>query len=143
MIAEKATRGLTGTYWKLVKAFPLIPIQDEEHLDEAHERIEALMRTDLDEGAEAYLEALEILVAAYEAEHLPRPQATAGEVLAELLVGTGKTQGEFAKEIGIAQSTLSAVIRGKRSLTADQAVKLSARFLMAPEAFLPRPVSVG
>jgi HTH-type transcriptional regulator / antitoxin HigA len=50
----------------------------------------------------------------------------------------GLTQTELAKSVGIAQSTISAVLSGARSLTKGQVLKLAKYFKVTPAAFLPR-----
>jgi plasmid maintenance system antidote protein VapI len=50
----------------------------------------------------------------------------------------GLSQTELAKAVGIAQSTISAVLTGARSLTKGQILKLAGFFSVAPAAFLPR-----
>ena len=48
------------------------------------------------------------------------------------------SQMELAKAVGIAQSTISAVLTGARSLTKGQILKLARFFGLPPAAFLPR-----
>jgi plasmid maintenance system antidote protein VapI len=48
------------------------------------------------------------------------------------------SQPKLAKAVGIAQSTISAVLNGSRSLTKDQAITLARHFGVSPAAFLPR-----
>jgi HTH-type transcriptional regulator/antitoxin HigA len=57
--------------------------------------------------------------------------------LVKKLRSSGLTQPQLAKKVGIAQSTISAVLTGSRSLTKDQIVALSKFFHVAPAAFLP------
>jgi len=45
---------------------------------------------------------------------------------------------QLAKAVGMAQSTVSAVLTGARSLTKGQILKLAEFFGIAPAAFLPR-----
>src|SRR3954468_20669933 len=59
-------RVLPDTYFALVKEFPLTHIRDDEHLKEAQEAIDQLLQEELDEGAQAYLDALTDLVEIYE-----------------------------------------------------------------------------
>ena len=66
------------------------------------------------------------------------PDAGEADVLRELMRSNDLTQPQLAKEVGIAQSTLSSVLTGARSLTKDQVVKLAKFFKVAPATFLPR-----
>lgn len=74
-------------------------------------------------------------VAAYEAEHLPIREMPAPDFLRELMKQHGLTQKDLP-EIG-AQSVVSEVLRGKRSLNVRQIARLSARFGLPADAFMP------
>jgi HTH-type transcriptional regulator/antitoxin HigA len=126
------------TYWKLVKRFPLIHMRDEAHLDEALDVLNELLRRDRDEGAQAYLDVLTDLIAAYEGANVPIADVSESDVLRELMRANGLSQTGLAKSVGIAQSTVSAVLAGARSLTKGQVLKLAKHFAVAPTAFLPR-----
>src|SRR5262249_5026569 len=138
MAVKATTRRVPDTYLKLVKRFPLIHIRDEAHLDEAFVVLNGLLRQDRDEGAQAYLDVLTDLVAAYEDEHVPILHVSEADVLRELMRSNGLNQMGLAKAVGIAQSTISAVLTGARSLTKGQIFKLARFFGIAPAAFLPR-----
>ena len=143
MAVKTAVRRVPETYWKLVKRFPLIHLRDEAHLDEALEVLKGLLRQDRDEGAQEYLDVLTDLVAAYEVEHVPMADVSEADVLRELMRSNGLSQVELAKAAGIAQSTISAVLTGARSLTKGQVLKLAQFFGIGPAAFLPRPSGQG
>ena len=109
----KATaRRVPDTYLKLVKRFPLIHIRDEPHLDEALDVLNELLRQDRDAGIQEYLDVLTDLVAAYEDEHVPIADVSEADVLRELMRSNGLSQMELAKAVGMAQSTISAVLTG-------------------------------
>jgi HTH-type transcriptional regulator / antitoxin HigA len=131
------SRTLPATYFELVRTFPLTHIGDDAHLEEATAVIDRLLREDLDKGGEAYLDALTDLVETYEAEHFPIPDASEADVLRELMGSHRITQPKLAKEVGIAQSTISAVLTGERSLTKNQVVTLARFFHVPPGVFLP------
>jgi HTH-type transcriptional regulator/antitoxin HigA len=135
---EATAKRIPDTYLKLVKRFPLIHIQDELHLDEALELLNELLRRDRDEGAQAYLDVLTDLVAAYEDKHVPMPDVSEADVLRELMRSNRLSQMELSKAVGIAQSSILAVVTGARSLTKGQILKLAKFFHLAPAAFLPR-----
>jgi HTH-type transcriptional regulator/antitoxin HigA len=126
-----------------VKRFPLIPIRDEGHLNEALAVINGLLRQDRDEGAQAYLDVLTDLVAAYEDEHVPLGDVSEADVLRELMRSNGLSQVELGQAVGMAQSTISAVLTGARALTKGQVLKLARFFGIGPAAFLPRPSAHG
>ena len=143
MAAKAATPRVPDTYWKLVKRFPLIHIRDEAHLDEALAVLNELLRQDRDEGAQEYLDVLTDLVAAYEDEHVAMADVSEADVLRELMRSNGLSQMGLAKAVGIAQSTISAVLTGARSLTKGQVLKLARFFGLSPAAFLPRDSQRG
>ena len=130
-------RTLPVTYYQWVKRFPLIHIRDDAHREEATGVIDRLLREDLDEGGQEYLDALTDLVETYETGHVTIPDAPEANVLRALIQASGLTQPNLAKSVGIAQSTISAVLNGSRSLTRKQVVALARYFQVAPAAFLP------
>src|SRR5262245_33184255 len=120
MAAKTAARTLPDSYFALVKRFPLTHIRDAGHLRAAQAVIDRLLGEDLDEGGGEYLDALTDLVETYETAHVPIPDASEADVLRVLMESNGLSQPALAKKAGIAQSTLSAVLNGKRSLTRGQ-----------------------
>ena len=137
MRCKTVERPLPDSYFALVKRFPLTHIRDDRHLAAALEVIDRLLPAAPDEGAEAYLDALSDLVAVYEDGQGSIPDAPEADVLRELMRANGLSQQALAKRVGIAQSTLSAVLNGARSLTKAQVVALARFFRVAPGAFLP------
>lgn len=128
---------LSDTYFALVKQFPLTHLRDDDHLNAAQKMIDRLLQEDLDEGARQYLEVLTDLVEDYEEKFVALANVSEADVLRELMRSNGLNQPKLAKATGIAQSTLSAVLNGSRSLTKGQLVKLSQFFNVSPAAFLP------
>jgi HTH-type transcriptional regulator/antitoxin HigA len=137
MAVKTAARTLPDTYFRLVKQFPLTHIRDDDHLEEAQAMIDRLLERSLDEGEESYLDVLTDLVEAYEDEHHSIPQASEADVLRELMRVNGLTQPKLAKAAGIAQSTISAVLNGARSLTKDQVIVLAKVFNVSSSVFMP------
>jgi HTH-type transcriptional regulator/antitoxin HigA len=136
-VSTKAIRRtLPDTYFKLVKRFPLTHIQDEETLTAAQEVLDQLLRQNLDAGGEAYLDALTDLIEIHEQEQVAIPEAPAIDVLKELMAANRLTQSELGKKVGIAQSTISAILHGTRSITLSQATALAKHFGIARVAFL-------
>jgi HTH-type transcriptional regulator/antitoxin HigA len=132
------TRPVSASYLKLVRAFPLRNIRSDEELTAALSVADDLMRRELDEGGEDYLDALADIIEKYERTAHPIADAPAADVLRLLMESNRLSQPEFAKKVGIAQSTISAVLTGARSLTADHIVKLARFFKVSPAVFLPR-----
>src|SRR4051812_12204237 len=137
MSVKATTRTLPDTYFALVRQFPLTHISDGNHAESAQEMIDQLLQRSLDKGEQEYLDALTDLVEVYEDDHLPVPDAAEADVLRELMRSNGLSQPVLAKKVGIAQSTLSAVLNGTRSLTKHQVIALARFFRVSPAAFLP------
>jgi HTH-type transcriptional regulator/antitoxin HigA len=128
---------MPDTYFERVRQFPLVRIRDEEHLMQAQEMIDRLLQEELDEGEQEYLDLLTDLVETYEAQYIPIPDASEADVLRELMRVHDLSQPQLAKMAGIAQSTISAVLGGSRSLTKEQVIKLARVFHVSPAAFMP------
>lgn len=75
------------------------------------------------------------LVADYEAAHSPMREMPATDFLRELMKQHGLTQKDLP-EVG-AQSVVSAVLSGKRKLNVRQIERLSRRFKLPADAFMP------
>jgi HTH-type transcriptional regulator / antitoxin HigA len=137
MAFKKAGPRLPDTYFALVRQLPLTHIRNDDHLNEAQHMIGQLLQQDCDEGAQAYLDVLTDLVETYEDEHHPIPDASESDVLRELMRSNGLNQAKLARAARMAQSTISAVLNGSRSLTKDQVVALAKVFGVSANAFLP------
>jgi HTH-type transcriptional regulator / antitoxin HigA len=137
MTAKAAHQTLPRSYFKLVKQFPLTHIRDGDHLGSAQKMIDRLLENELDVGQQEYLDALTDLVENYEDQHEPIPDASEADVLRELIRSSGLSQLKLAKQVGIPQSTISAVLNGARSLTKHQVLSLAKFFRVSPAAFLP------
>jgi HTH-type transcriptional regulator/antitoxin HigA len=120
-----------------VKQFPLIHIRDDHHLEQTQKVIDQLLQKTLDEGAQADLDVLTDLVETYEEAHEPMPDVSEADLRRELMRSNGLSQEKLEKQVGIAQSTISAVLNGTRSLTKEQMVRLARFFHLSPAVFLP------
>jgi HTH-type transcriptional regulator/antitoxin HigA len=135
-----STRALYGKredrYLELIRAFPLRPLRTDADLDAAVEMIDSLIDQDkLSAPEQDYLDVLGDLVEAYEEETVPIKPVNDAEVLRFLIEAKGVTQAQAAKEAGIAESTVSEVLAGKRKLNRTQIGKLARYFHVAPGAF--------
>jgi HTH-type transcriptional regulator/antitoxin HigA len=136
MAVNVASRTLPDTYFELVKQFPLTHIADDDHLGEAQDVMDRLLAEELDEGAQAYLDALTDLVEIYEDDHVEIPDAPAADVLRVLMAAKGVNQTDLAKAVRISQSTISDVLNGNRKLTPDHMTTLAKFFSVSPAVFL-------
>lgn len=125
-------------YLKLIRRFPLRPIRSDEDLDRATEMADHLSDRldDLEEEERDYLDVLSDLIERYEDEKIPIPSPSDAEMLQFLIESKGVSQAQVAKECGIAESTLSMVIAGRRNLTRDHIGRLSRYFNVEPAVFL-------
>jgi antitoxin component HigA of HigAB toxin-antitoxin module len=137
MSAKSATHMLPDTYFNLVRRFPLVHLDDFAHLEAASALIDDLLRQDLDEGGRAYLGALTDLVEVFEDENVAISDASESDVLRELMNANRLSQTRLAKEVKISQSTVSAVLNGRRSLTKAQIARLARFFNVPASVFLP------
>ncbi len=133
--AVSPAQTLPDAYFEFVKRFPLTHIRDDAHLAAATTVIDRLLRVNLDVGGQEYLDALTDLVETYEAKHVTIPDAPEADVLRELIRASGLTQPNLAKKVGIAQSTISSVLNGSRSLTKEQVATLAKFFHVSPAVF--------
>lgn len=132
-MATKPKFGLQGkdrdSYLELVLAFPLSSIRSDEHLAGAHKVLDRLLaKGDLDDGEEMYLDALSDLVGVYEDEHHAIEPASDAEMLRHLLTAKGVTQSQLSQEAGIAKSTISEVLAGKKPFSRQVMRKLADYF---------------
>jgi addiction module HigA family antidote len=60
-----------------------------------------------------------------------------GEILREdVLPGTGLSQGEFARLIGVSRRTVNEILQGKRPVTVDTAHRLARALNTSPDVWL-------
>lgn len=124
------------SYLLLIHRFPLRAIRDDRELDEAIALVNELLdRPKLDEGETDYLDVLGNLVEAYEETVHPIEPASDAAMLQSLLTDRGQNQLQVAAATGIANSTLSNVLHGKRHLTRDHIRQLAKHFKVDPGVF--------
>jgi HTH-type transcriptional regulator/antitoxin HigA len=123
-------------YLALVRRFPLRPLRSEGELDEATDVLNHLLDRDLDPWEEDYLEILGDLIEKYETATLPEGEVSDAEMLQHLIEAKGVTQARVAEATGIAESTISAIVRGKRRLARKHLEALARYFRVSPGVFL-------
>ena len=132
-MATKTKFGLKGksrdSYLELLLAFPLASIKSDEHLEEAQEVMDRLLpKGRLDHGEQMYLDALSDLVATYEDEHHSIEPASDADMLRHLMEANGMTQVQLHRDTGIAKSTISEVLAGKKLFSRKMIRKLADYF---------------
>ena len=98
------------------------------------DRLTDLGELTLDESD--YRSVLGDLVAAYESEHDPEPAATPADILRFLIESKGVVQARVAAETGIAESTISEILAGKRKVSRAVMRSLADYFKVEPAIFL-------
>jgi HTH-type transcriptional regulator / antitoxin HigA len=124
---------LTGkqrdSYLELVQMFPLTSLRSDEHLETAQAVLDELLaKRDLDEGEHLYLDGLSDLVADYEDEHHPIAPASDADMLRHLMDAKGVTQAQLHRDTGIAKSTISEMLAGRKAFTRQTIRKLADYF---------------
>lgn len=123
-------------YLRLVSAFPLRPLRDDEDLDEAIGVLNSLIgRADLTQAERDYKEVLGDIIEAYETEHVVIPEVRGVELLRFLMEENGLTQASLAPIFG-GKSNISEVLSGKRELSKTQIRGLSQRFGLPADVFM-------
>jgi HTH-type transcriptional regulator / antitoxin HigA len=138
--AKTAVRAgaIPDSYLTLVKRHPLTSIRDENELAAAQVVIDALLREGLDDGGQAYLDALSDLVIVYEQEHYAVAPLPPHELLAHMLEERGMSQADLARAAGLAKATVSDLASGKRPFTVKQMQTVAKIFGLPGTLFLPK-----
>ncbi|MCX7422025.1 MAG: helix-turn-helix domain-containing protein [Planctomycetia bacterium] len=135
-VVAKAAMVLPEGYRKLVFQFALRPLQSDADLDRAIAVVDSLLdRDDLDAGERDYLDVLSDLVERYEDQTNPPRDVSDAEMLRFLMEQSSVKQVELSRATGIVESTISAVLSGKRTLNRAQIGKLASHFHVSPGVF--------
>jgi HTH-type transcriptional regulator / antitoxin HigA len=109
--------------------------------DELEAYTDALFQlTALDNPSRAQMEAIELLtllVERYEQEHYPIPAADPVSVVRFLIEKQNLTQRDLIPQFG-SESAVSMFMTGQRNLTLKQVRKLSVRFKLPADSFIPK-----
>jgi HTH-type transcriptional regulator / antitoxin HigA len=125
-------------YLALIRELPLRPIRSETDLDRAITMVDALGdRETLDPGEHDYLLVLSGLIEKYEDERYPTSAVSGVSMLRYLIESKGVSRAKVAAEAGIAESTLSEILAGKRKLGIRHVTILAQYFKVDPGLFIP------
>jgi HTH-type transcriptional regulator/antitoxin HigA len=83
------------------------------------------------------IELLTLLVERYEQEHYPIPASDPASVVRFLIDQQNLRQRDLIPQFG-SESAVSMFLAGQRNLTVDQVRRLSARFKLPADVFIPR-----
>ncbi len=124
-------------YLELVRAFPLRPIRATADLDRGLAVLDSLLALGtLDIDEKDYVDVLADLIEKFEESEHPFPAVSEAEMLRHLIDAREITQGTLAADTGIAPSTISAILSGKRGLTRDHIATLAGYFQVSPAVFI-------
>jgi len=127
----------SARYLDLINLHPLRPIRSDEELDRAVALVDELLNLQERTPNEAdYLEVLGNLIERYENEAHPIPRGTDTEMLRFLIENKEVSQTEVARETKIADSTISAILSGKRAITRSQVGAFARYFHVDPGVFI-------
>ena len=116
-------------YLELVLKFPLTSLKSEEQFQDAQAVMDALLaQGKLNVGEEMYLDALSDLVASYEDAHYPIVPASDADMLRHLMEAKGVTQAELHRDTGLAKSSISEVLAGRKTFSRQMIRKLADYF---------------
>jgi HTH-type transcriptional regulator / antitoxin HigA len=105
-------------YLALVVRFPLASLKSAEHFQDAQAVIDTLLtKQPMSAGEEIYLDALSDLVAAYEDTHYPIEPASDADILRHLMEAKQISQAELHRDTGLAKSSISEVLAGRKSFS--------------------------
>jgi HTH-type transcriptional regulator / antitoxin HigA len=126
------------SYFTLVKRHPLTSIREDKELEAAQSMVNALLRENLDDGGQAYLDALSDLIIVYEQEHHAIAPLAPHELLAHMLQERAMSQAELMRMTGLAKATVSNLVTGRRPFTVDQMHTVARVFGLPGTVFLPK-----
>jgi HTH-type transcriptional regulator / antitoxin HigA len=127
-------------YLALIRKFPLRPIRSEEENETALAVLASLAERREREPLEAeefdYIAVLGKLVEEYEDTRYPRGPVSGAAMLAHLIEAQGISQAMLAADTGIAESTVSELLKQKRGLTRRHIEVFARYFRVEPAVFL-------
>jgi HTH-type transcriptional regulator/antitoxin HigA len=139
-----ARRAPGETYFALVHRFPLRTIESDAELERARTLLNELLdRVSLRRDQEDYLDVLGVLIEQYERSRHPLPSVSDLDMLRHFLDSRGVTCSEAARGAGIAVSTLSSILAGKRKLNRNHIESLAQYFRVKPAVFLTSATEVA
>jgi antitoxin component HigA of HigAB toxin-antitoxin module len=132
-------RPVLDSYLKLVQEFPLRRLKNGAENEEATRMYLRVSSGKQNAGTQEYLEVLADLMGEYEQRAgfgMELPDVTAAELIEHRLAERGMSVAALAKEVGIPQPNLSAMLAGKRDWSKAAIRSLSAFFHIRAERFL-------
>jgi HTH-type transcriptional regulator / antitoxin HigA len=123
-------------YIGLVRAFPLRPIRGDDDHRRAISVVDGFLdRPALTADEDDYLDVLGLLIADYEDAIYEHPEFTPVERLRHLMEEHSLTQAELARRAGVAVTSLSDILNGKRRISPRVRAKFAECFGVAASFF--------
>lgn len=133
----KSSGSIQDRYFELVREFPFRPLRSSADLDAAVAMIDQLLdQPKLSAVEQDFLDVLSNLVEEYEDATMVIPRVGDATLLRFLIEQHQVTQVAVARGAGVAESTISDVLSGRRKLNRQQIVKLAKYFHVEPAVFL-------
>lgn len=130
----------TASYIELLREAQPQIIDDERSHERALRIVDKLMKKRrLTVPERKLLDLLAKLVDEYEETIYPTPDVSPADMLAHLIDAKQTTQAELARQTGVSRSTISEVLKGKRSISVENAFRLAKYFHVEPTIFLSSP----
>jgi HTH-type transcriptional regulator/antitoxin HigA len=124
-------------YMELIQQLPLRPIRTDDEHDVAIAMIDSLSdRKSLTGDEHDYMLVLAKLIEDYEDDREPTAEASPREILRELLKSNNINQAKLAEETGIAESTISDILAGRRPISRKAMYTFAKRFSIDPGLFV-------
>jgi hypothetical protein len=138
MPTQVKRRSTTDTYFKLVRAFPLRRLKTSADHTKAKEIFLRLSNGKADRGTREYLDVLIDLIVDFERrsrQTIDTSTVSAADLIRHRLEERGMSLTQLAREVGIPQPNLSAMLNGDRDWSKAAIRSLSALFDIRIERF--------
>ena len=123
-------------YLELIHQFALRPIANNREHTAAIAVVDQLLdQAKLTKPEQDYLDVLSDLIESYEDKNIPETPVSDSAMLQALLELKEITQTELAHQTGIAESTISEVLKGTRKLNRRHIGKMAGFFRVDPGVF--------
>jgi HTH-type transcriptional regulator/antitoxin HigA len=127
----------TASYPELLRQAQPQIINDDRSHQRALRTVELLMKKPRLTKAEGkLLDLLAKLVDDYEETIYPTPEVSPARMLKHLIEAKETTQAELSRQTGVPRSTISEVLKGKRSISVENAFRLAEYFHVDATLFL-------
>jgi HTH-type transcriptional regulator/antitoxin HigA len=132
----------TASYHELLRQAQPQIINDKRSHERALRIVDKLMKKGrLTVPERNLLELLAKLIDEYEETIDPTPEVSPADMLAHFIEAKETTQAKLARQTGVSRSTISEVLKGKRSISVENAFRLAEYFHVEPSLFLTRQSS--